>query len=392
MAASRPIYLDYQATTPCDPAVVEAMLPWFGERFGNAASRTHAFGWEAEDAVEAARAAISDWIGAGDPRAVVFTSGATEANNLALVGAVAASSPRRRHLVVSAVEHKAVLDPARWLAERGGCRLDLVPPGADGRVDPGAVAAALREDTLLVSVMHANNEIGTVNAIAEIGALCRGRGVLFHTDAAQSAGKVPFDVEAMHVDLASLSAHKVYGPKGVGALYVRRRAPRVRLEPLIRGGGHERGLRSGTLPVPLVVGFGKAAELAGAALPAEADRLRRQRDRFFGTVREGVPGIRVNGSLEARLPGNLNLCFEGLEGEALLVALRGTVAISSGSACTSATAAPSHVLEALGLDQRQVAASLRFGFGRFTKDDEVAEAGRAVVAAAGAVRARQTRN
>jgi cysteine desulfurase len=388
MAATRPVYMDHQATTPCDPGVIEAMVPYFGERFGNPASRTHVYGWEAEDAVEASRKTLASWIGARAAKEIVFTSGATESNNLALVGAVAAAGPTRRHLVVSAIEHNAVLDPARWLAKRGGCTLTEVPVGADGLVDPAAVGAALRADTLLVSVMHANNEIGTVNPIGEIGALCRERGILFHTDAAQSAGKIPLDVARMHVDLLSISAHKVYGPKGIGALYVRRGDPQVRLEPLIRGGGHERGLRSGTLPVPLIVGLGRAAELARDGLTEEGGRLRRQRDRLLEIIRDGVEDVAVNGSLDARLPGNLNLAFGGLEGEALLVALRGEVAVSSGSACTSATATPSHVLAALGLDRRRIAASLRFGLGRFTTDAEVESAGAAVVAAVRSVRSR----
>lgn len=384
----RPIYLDHQATTPVDPRVLEAMLPYFGERFGNAASRTHRYGWEADDAVKAARARIAAWLGAASPTEIVFTSGATEANNLALKGALAASADRGRHLVISAIEHPSVRDAARFLADTGRAEVTEVAVSADGLVDPAAVEAAMREDTVLVSVMHANNEVGTVQPLAEIAALCRTRGVLFHTDAVQSAGKIPFDVEALQVDLASVSAHKTYGPKGVGALFVRRRGPRVRLVPLLHGGGHERGRRSGTLPVPLIVGFGEAAALAAALREEEAARLGRLRDRLLERVRGGLEGVRVNGSLERRLPGNLNLSFEGVDGEALLLALR-DLAVSSGSACASATPEPSHVLRAMGVPDDLAHGSIRFGLGRGTTEAEIERAGALVVEKVALVRSRQ---
>jgi cysteine desulfurase len=369
-----PVYMDHHATTPVDARVLAAMLPWFSEKFGNAASRNHAFGWEAEKAVERARGQVAAAIGAqaGD---IVFTSGATEADNLALKGALEANASRGRHLVTAATEHKAVLDTARAL-ERRGAALTVVPVRPDGLVDPDDVARALTEQTVLVSVMHANNEIGVLQPLAEIGALCRARGVLFHTDAAQSLTKVPLDVEAMNVDLASLSGHKIYGPKGVGALYVRRRGPRVRLAAQMDGGGHERGLRSGTLNVPAIVGFGLACELGAAEMAGEARRLAALRDRLWEKLRAGLDGVAVNGSLERRLPGNLNVSFDGVEAEALLLALDG-VALSSGAACASATQEPSHVLRALGGsgDERALG-SLRFGLGRGNTEvevDEVAE-------------------
>ena len=391
MAADLPIYMDHQATTPCDPRVLAQMVPWFTERFGNAASRTHRYGWEAEEAVEAARGQVAALVGATSPRELVLTSGATEANNLALKGVLEAMAGQgKRHLVTAVTEHASVRDTARYLEATGKAEVSWLPVGAEGRVDPEAVASAIRDDTALVSVMHANNEIGTVSDLAAIGAACRARGVYLHTDAVQSVGKIPFDVEAMQVDLASVSAHKLYGPKGVGALYVRRRGPRVRLAIQMHGGGHERGRRSGTLPVPLIVGFGVAADLAAAARETEAARLTRQRDRLLAVIQAGVEGVRVNGSLAHRLPGNLNLAFEHTDAEALILALRG-VAVSAGSACTSATPEPSHVLRALGLPDALVTASLRFGLGRGTTDDEVEAVGRMVVDAVATVRARSTR-
>ncbi len=363
-----PIYLDNHATTPMDPRVLEAMLPYFTKIFGNAASRNHSFGWEAESAVEKAREQVGALIGASS-KEIVFTSGATESNNLAIKGAAHFYQDKGKHIITSKIEHKAVIDSCRAL-EMEGFTVTYLDPSKDGIITRAAVEAALRKDTVLVSLMWANNEIGTVNPIAEIGQLCREKGVLLHTDAVQAAGKVDVDVEAAHVSLLSLTAHKMYGPKGVGALYVRRK-PRVRLAPLIDGGGHERGLRSGTLNVPGIVGFGKAAEIAKAELPAESKRLLGLRNRLLKKIQDGVPQTFVNGSLEHRLPGNLNISFAYVEGESLLMALNKTVAVSSGSACTSASLEPSYVLRALGLGDDLAHSSLRFGFGRFNTEAEV---------------------
>ncbi len=363
-----PIYMDNQATTPVDPRVLEAMLPFFSEKFGNAASKTHSFGWEAEEAVKNARRQVAELIGA-DNREIVFTSGATESNNLALKGAARAYRAKGDHLVTVATEHKAVLDPCKRL-EHEGFRVTILPVDRFGRVSPGQVAEAITEQTIFVSVMAANNEIGTLQPLAEIGRACEERGVLFHTDAAQAAGKIPLDVEAMGIDLLSISGHKLYGPKGVGALYVRRRQPRVRLEPIIDGGGHEHGLRSGTLPVPLVVGFGKACELSRREMDAEAERLRLLRERLRTGIMERLPAVTLNGHPSERLAGNLNLSFAHVKGEALLLALK-EVALSAGSACTSAQLGPSHVLRAIGLEDELADASLRFGLGRFNTQEEV---------------------
>jgi cysteine desulfurase len=363
-----PIYMDNQATTPVDSRALEAMLPFFSSEFGNPASKSHAFGWRAAEAVEAARTEVAKLIGA-TARELVFTSGATEADNLALKGVARFHRERGRHLVTCRTEHKAVLDSARAL-EQEGFQVTVLEVEPDGRLDPARLRAALRPDTVLVSVMHANNETGVLHPIAELARVAREAGVLFHCDAAQSAGKVPFDVEALGVDLASLSAHKLYGPKGVGALYVRRRPARVRLLPVQDGGGHERGLRSGTLDVPGIVGFGKAAELARLEGPAEAARLLSLRERLRRGLCEALPGVTVNGSLEHRLPGNLNLSFAGVEGEALMMAVR-DVAVSSGSACTSASLEPSYVLRAMGVSDEQAHASIRFGLGRFNTEEEV---------------------
>jgi cysteine desulfurase len=363
----RPVYLDYQATTPCDPRVVAAMLPYFSERFGNPHSVTHAFGWQAEEAVELAREQVAAIIGA-EPKEVVFTSGATESNNMAIKGVGRFYRQHKDHLVTVATEHKCVLESCRRL-EREGFAVTVLPVGADGLIDLDRVAAAIGDRTLLVSVMAVNNEIGVIQPIAEIGALCRSRGVFFHSDAAQAVGKIPLDVEAMNIDLMSISAHKLYGPKGVGALYVRRR-PRVRLEPLIDGGGQERGMRSGTLPTPLVVGFGEACRIAGDEMTEEAARLRRLRDRMIQGIVGRLPAVRLNGDAERRIPGNLNLSFAYVEGERLLREMR-DVALSTGSACTSATLEPSYVLRALGLDSELSHASLRIGLGRFTTEEEV---------------------
>ncbi len=363
-----PIYMDNNSTTRCDPRVVEAMLPYFTERYGNAASRHHAFGWQAKEAVDTAREQLATLIGAS-PREIVFTSGATESDNLAIKGVAGLYRNRGDHVVTVATEHKAVLDPCRRL-EREGFRLTVLPVDRFGQVRCEQVAEALTEKTVLVSVMAANNEVGTLQPVRDIGRLCKQRGVLFHTDAVQMAGKLPFDVNDVGADLVSLSAHKMYGPKGVGALYVRSSNPRVRLAPLFDGGGHERGMRSGTLPVPLIVGFGRACEIAQAELPAEAERLRNLRQRLRQGIEEGLTEVSLNGHPTERLPGNLNLSFAYVDGNALLMTLRG-VAVSSGSACTSADPEPSYVLRAMGVDDELAHSSIRFGLGRFNTPEEV---------------------
>jgi len=368
LAERLPVYLDHHATTPCDPRVVEAMVPHLSGTFGNAASRSHAYGWAADAAVEQGRDRVAALIGC-TPKEIVFTSGATEADNLALFGIAGLAGERGRHLVSVVTEHKAVLEPLEALRRRG-FEVTLLPVPPDGVVRPTDVEAALRPDTVLLSVMAANNEIGVLAPLAELGALCKARGVLFHTDAAQAAGHVPLDVEALGVDLLSLSAHKMYGPKGIGALYVRRRRPMVRLEPQMLGGGHERGRRAGTPPVHQIVGFGVAAEIALTEGAAEASRLRGLRGRLLAALRAGLPDLRVNGSLDARLPHNLNVSFPGVDGEALLMALRG-FALSSGAACTSATLEPSHVLRALGVPSELAHASLRFGLGRRNTEADI---------------------
>jgi cysteine desulfurase len=362
-----PIYMDNHATTPVDPRVLEAMLPYFTEVFGNAASRSHTFGWEAEKAVEAARDQVGALIGASG-KEIVWTSGATESNNLAIKGAAEFYKDKGRHIVTSAIEHKAVLDTCKRL-EKDGYDVTYLPVAEDGRVDPAAVRAAMTDKTVLVSIMLANNEIGTVNPVEEIGAIVKEKGALFHIDAVQGVGKIPFDVERSRADLVSLSAHKMYGPKGIGALYVRRK-PRVRLTALIDGGGHERGMRSGTLNVPAIVGFGKAAELARLEMPAESARLLAMRERLRKGIQARVSDTYVNGSMEHRLPGNLNISFAYVEGEAMLMALK-DVAVSSGSACTSASLEPSYVLRALGVEEEMAHTSIRFGIGRFNTDEEV---------------------
>ena len=377
-----PIYMDNHATTPVDPRVLDAMLPYFGEVFGNAASKSHSFGWRAEEAVEAAREQVARLIGA-TAREIVWTSGATESNNLAIKGAAQFHRAKGRHLVTCATEHKAVLDSMHAL-EREGFEVTVLGVGRDGRLDPEAVRAALRPDTVLVSVMHANNETGVVHPIEEIGAITRAAGVLLHTDAVQSAGKIPFDVEAANVDLASLSAHKFYGPKGVGALYVRRR-PRARLQPQMDGGGHERGLRSGTLNVPGIVGMGRAAELALAERDAEAPRVLALRERLRAGLEAGLDLVTVNGSLAHRLPGNLNVSFAYVEGEAMMMAIK-DVAVSSGSACTSASLEPSYVLRAMGVSDDLAHSSIRFGLGRFNTVEEVDHVVGLVIAKVGKLR------
>jgi cysteine desulfurase len=378
-----PIYMDHHATTPVDPRVFEAMTPYFTRAFGNAASRSHVFGWEAEAAVDEARRQVAEGMHAS-PKEIIFTSGATESDNLAILGAARAYRAKGIHIITGATEHHAVLDSCHEL-EREGFEVTYLAPDRTGRIEAGQVAAAIREDTVLVTLMLANNEIGTIHPLAEIGAVCRERGVIFSTDAVQGFGKIPFDVEAMSVDLASVSAHKLYGPKGVGALYVRARKPRVRLEPLFHGGGHERGMRSGTLNVPGIVGFGKAVEISLALRDEEARRLRLLRQRLFEGIVAELTGISVNGPAlpglaadgflaagedEGRLPGNLNLSFEGVEGEALLMGLK-DVAVSSGSACTSASLRPSHVLKAIGVPDNLAHASIRFGLGRSNSREEV---------------------
>lgn len=375
------IYLDNHASTRVDPRVVEAMLPYFTERYGNASSVSHAFGWEANDAVELAREQVAGLIGA-EASEVVFTSGATEANNLAIKGTARAHRGEAGHLVCSAVEHRAVLDPMRRLAREGGWALSVVPCEPDGRISPEGVAGAITDRTVLVSVMAANNEVGTINPIREIGRFCRERGVAFHVDASQAVGKIPIDVEEIGADLLSLTAHKFHGPKGIGVLYVRRRGNRARLVSLVDGGGHERGLRSGTLPVPLIVALGRAAGLAAEEGASDAIRMAGLRDRLEDRIRNllGNQGIRRHGPEIDRLPNNLNLGFEGVEGEALLMAIRG-IAVSSGAACSSAEPEPSHVLRAMGVDERLARASLRFGLGRFTAESEIDRAAEMVAGA-----------
>lgn len=363
-----PVYMDNHATTRTDPRVVAAMLPFFTEHYGNAGSRTHAFGWKAAEAVETARTQLAVLIGA-DPREIIFTSGATESNNLAIKGAAAMYRRQGNHLITAATEHKAVLDPCKRL-ERDGFRVTFLPVDSYGRVTPAQVAAACTDQTILVSIMAANNEIGTVQPLRDIGQVCKQRGILLHTDAAQAVGKMPLDVEALGIDLLSISGHKMYGPKGVGVLYVRRRNPHVRLEPLLDGGGHEKGLRSGTLPVPLLVGLGQACVLCQDEMAAEAGRLAGLRDRLLQGLRQGLNEIYLNGHPTERLPGNLNVSFAHVHGEALLMALK-NVAVSSGSACTSASVEPSYVLRAVGLADELAHSSIRFGLGRFNTAAEV---------------------
>ncbi len=359
-----PVYLDYHATTPVDPRVVEAMLPYFTQAFGNPASSSHAFGWKAQEAVEKSRRQVAALIGAS-AREVVFTSGATESNNWAIFGAAELARPDRRHIVVSAIEHKAVLEPARML-EKAGWRLTVMPVGPDGCLKLDDVRRAITPDTALVSVMAANNEIGVIQPMVEIGAIVRERGALFHVDAAQAVGKMSVDVEAMKIDLLSLTGHKFYGPKGCGALYVRRR---TELAPLISGGGQERGMRAGTLNVPGIVGLGQACALCRAELDEEATRTRRLRDKLLDGLRAGVDGVVVNGSIERRLPNNLHVTFTGVDGESLMIGI-GDIAVSSGSACSSASATPSHVLTAIGAN-RPESAVVRFGLGRYTTDEDI---------------------
>jgi len=363
-----PIYMDNHSTTPMDPRVLEAMLPYFIEKFGNAASRNHQFGWEAEEAVENARKQIARLIHC-DAKEIVFTSGATESDNLALKGVVEMYKEKGDHIITCTTEHRAILDTCKSLEKRG-IKVTYLPVEKDGRVNPDEVRKAITDKTILISVMLANNEIGTIHPIAEIGKIAKEKGILLHCDATQGVGKIPVDVEALKVDLMSFTSHKIYGPKGVGALYVRKKGPRVRLVPQMDGGGHERGMRSGTLPVPLIIGFGKACELCEQEMPAESKRIAAMRDRLQAQIMKDLDESYLNGHPTERLPHNLNISFAYVEGEALLMGVK-EVALSSGSACTSATLEPSYVLRALGVGSDLAHSSIRFGLGRFTTDEEV---------------------
>ncbi len=378
MAVTFPIFLDAQSTTPCDPRVVEAMLPYFTEKFGHPASRNHPFGWEAEGACDAARARIARLIGARDPKEVVFTSGGTESINLALKGAAEMYREKGTHIVTTAIEQRAGIDTCKRL-ERQGFQVTYVPVQPNGLVDIDEIARAISGTTILISVMFANNEIGTVQDVAAIGKLAKDRGVIFHTDATQAAGKIPIDVEAMGIDLLSCTAHLMYGPKGVGALYVRRKGPRVRLAALLDGGGHERGLRSGTLPVPLCVGFGRAAEICQESMEVEGQRLGKLRDRLQDLILSNVEEAYLNGDPDRRLPHNLNVSFAYVEGESVLMGLNKETALSSGSACTSSTLEPSYVIAALGASAELAHSSIRFSLHRFTTEAEVDWVGRRTV-------------
>jgi cysteine desulfurase len=368
MAIKLPIYFDNHATTPVDPRVLDAMLPFFTDRFGNAASRNHVFGWNAEEAVENARAQIARLINA-TPKEIIFTSGATESNNLAIKGVAEMYREKGNHIITQVTEHKAVLDTGKRL-EKYGYQVTYLPVERDGRINLDHLARAITPKTILITIMYANNEIGVVQPIAEIGKLAKQKGVFFHVDGVQAAGKIPVDVQRDNIDLLSVSAHKIYGPKGVGALYVRRRNPRVQLSAIIDGGGHERGMRSGTLNVTGIVGLGKACEVCMHEMPAESERLRRLRDRLKDRLFAQLDEIYINGSMEHRLPHNLNVSFAYVEGESLLMGIN-DVAVSSGSACTSATLEPSYVLKALGVGEDLAHTSIRFGLGRFNNEEEV---------------------
>ena len=385
----RPVYLDFHATTPVDPRVLDAMLPYFTEKFGNAASRQHEYGWEAQKAIDRARGHVASLVGAS-ANEIVFTSGASESNNLAIKGAVHANRSRGDHVITAATEHKSVLDSCQSL-EREGVRVTTLGVDRLGLIRLDELRAAITDRTVLVSIMAANNEIGVIQPLAEIGAIARERGVLFHTDAAQAAGKIPIDVAAMNIDLLSLTGHKYYGPKGAGALCVRRRKPRIRLECQIDGGGHESGFRSGTLNVPGIVGLGSAADICRHEMSDEAARLGGMRDRLLAGLRRDLDDVRVNGPLdERRLPHNLHVSFGDVEGEALLMAL-GDIAVSTGSACSSGSQAPSHVLQAIGAVKEQGGASIRFGLGRPTTDADVDYAIERVTAVVRSLRASRVR-
>ncbi len=372
-----PIYLDNHATTPMDPRVLETMLPYFTEKFGNAASRNHAFGWEAEEGVDTARKQIAKLIHA-DAKEIVFTSGATESNNLALKGVVEMYHEKGNHIITAATEHRAILDTAQALETKHGVKVTFLPVDKFGMVNPEDVRNAITDKTILISVMFANNEIGTINPIKEIGKIAKEKGVLFHCDATQGVGKVPIDVQDLGIDLMSFSAHKIYGPKGIGVLYVRKKNPRVRIAAQMDGGGHERGMRSGTLAVPLIVGFGKACELCEQEMAAEAARLSVMRDRLHTTITKALEEVYLNGHPTQRLPHNLNISFAYVEGESLLMGCK-EIALSSGSACTSATLEPSYVLRALGIGSELAHSSIRFGLGRFTLDEEVDYAAKKII-------------
>ncbi len=369
MAIQLPIFMDYNSTSPVDPRVLEEMIPYFTQKFGNAASRSHAFGWAAEEAVDQARERVAQLVGAQSEKEIVFTSGATESNNVAIKGVAEFYKDKGDHIITTVIEHKAVLDTCKRL-EKEGFRVTYLPVGKDGLVDPAAVEAAITDKTILVSVMLANNEIGTVQPLEAIGKITRAKGVLLHSDAVQGVGKVDFDVQKMNVDLASITAHKMYGPKGVGALYVRRSKPRVRIVAQMDGGGHERGMRSGTLNVPSIVGFGKAAEILRIEGKAEGVKLLALRERLRTNLQSKLEETYINGSMEHRLPGNLNISFAFVEGEAMMMAIK-DVAVSSGSACTSASLEPSYVLRALGVGDELAHSSIRFGLGRFNTEEEV---------------------
>jgi len=378
MALKLPIFMDSQSTTPVDPRVLEAMLPYFTEKFGHPASRNHPFGWEAEAAVDKGREQVARLIGARDPKEVIFTSGGTESINLALKGVAEMYREKGNHIVTTAIDQRATMDVCKRL-ERQGLEITYVPVGRDGLVSVDEIAKALTPKTILISVMFANNEIGTIQPVAEIGKLAKEKGILFHVDAIQAAGKIPVDVEAMGIDLLSATAHLMYGPKGVGALYVRRKNPRVRLAAMIDGGGHERGMPSGTVPVPLAVAFGRAAEICREGMAEEGKRLAALRDRLQNLILSKVDEAYVNGHSEKRLPHNLNISFAYVEGESVLMGLNKEVALSSGSACTSATLEPSYVISALGVDSELAHSSIRFGLHRFSTEEEVDYVGRRTV-------------
>ncbi|MFN7039178.1 MAG: IscS subfamily cysteine desulfurase [Alphaproteobacteria bacterium] len=362
-----PIYLDYQATTPLDPEVFKEMIPYFTEKFGNPHSRSHAYGWEAEEATEIARKEVGDLIGAND-KEIIFTSGATESNNLAIKGITSFYKDKRDHMITVSTEHKCVLDACRHIEDQG-IKVTYLPVQTNGIINLDQLENALSEKTSLVSVMAVNNEIGVIQPLKEIGQLCRKYGAFFHTDAAQAFGKIPLDVNELNIDLMSISGHKIYGPKGVGALYVRRK-PRIRIEPLINGGGQERGMRSGTLPTPLVVGLGKAALIASQRMDTDNQHVKYLSDKFYNAIIKQIPDVYLNGDANQRIPGNLNLSFAYIEGESMIMAIK-DLAVSSGSACTSASLEPSYVLRALGVDEELAHTSIRFGIGRFTTEKEI---------------------
>ncbi|MBE9223729.1 cysteine desulfurase [Cyanobacterium stanieri LEGE 03274] len=379
----RPIYLDCHATTPMDKRVLEAMMPFFTDYFGNASSVAHVYGWEAEAGIKKAREIIAGAINAGENE-IIFTSGATEADNLAIKGVAEAYFDRGKHIITVATEHKAVIEPCEYLMDLG-FEVSFLPVNESGLLDLNLLQETIREDTILVSVMAANNEIGVLQPLGDIGQICHDRGVIFHTDAAQAVGKIPLDVQSMNIDLMSLTAHKIYGPKGVGALYIRRRHPRVKIASQIQGGGQEQKIRSGTLCTPNIVGFGKAVELAIALRETENETQKQLRDYLWQEISQ-LEGITLNGDLEKRLPGNLNISVENVDGAALLLALQRTVAVSSGSACTSESTKPSHVLMALGRSKSLAQASLRFGIGRFNTETEIKQVAQATIDAIGALR------